>query len=245
MARDTLHIALDAAVTKTASFAPPARDYNLDRFNELVITLNITAAERTTTQTYDFYVITGDGSSEWDLVHFPQIAVAGATKLTARVLSSLLPQTVTPAAPGVAAIAPGIINTLTTNAPKTLGAGQVAHGPWGNYLRYELVCAGTITTGISYTVQVEAAWGTGRAVSNAVQSSGGGGSVNFDFTSGLLPPEITFTRSSTGTYFNNAGVLITASANAARFNYVSGVACLLVEPAATNILPNSNAFLRN
>lgn len=168
--RDTLHIGLDAAVTKTASYAPPAKDYNLDRYNELVITLNITAAERTTTQTYDFYVITGDGSSEWDLVHFPQIVVAGPTKLTARVLSSLLPETVTPAAPGVSATAAAVINTLTTNAPKTLGAGLIAHGPWGNYLRYELVCVGPITTGIAYTLQVEASWGSARAAAQGAST---------------------------------------------------------------------------
>ena len=154
--RDTLRIALDSAVNKLASYAPASRDYNLDRYTELLITLNVTAAERPAAQTYDFYLITGDGYSEWDLVHFPQIALAGPARYTARVLSTQLPQAVTAAAPGVATVAPGIINTLTTNAPKTLGAGVVAHGPWGNMLRYELVCVGALTTGIIYTLQVQA-----------------------------------------------------------------------------------------
>jgi len=72
--------------------------------------------------------------------------------------------------------------------------------------------------------------------------SSSGGSVNFDFTTGALPAAITFTRPSIGTYFNNAGLLITAGNDAARFNYVGGVACLLIEPAATNILLQSNSF---
>lgn len=156
MARDTLHIALDSAVNKLASYAPASKDYRLDRFSELLITLNVTAAERPAAQTYDFYLITGDGQSEWDLVHFPQIAAAGPARFTARVQSLQLPQAVTAGAPGVATVAPSIINTLTTNAPKTLAAGVVAHGPWGNMLRYELVVVGSLTTGINYTVQVQA-----------------------------------------------------------------------------------------
>ena len=153
--RDTLRIQLEAGAAKVASAAPPAKDYNLDRYTELVATLNITAAEAS--RTYDVYLITGDGLAEWDLVHFPQIAAAGAAKLTARLLSNVLPQTVTPATPGVPAIAPGVIVPSTTNAPKTLPAGQIAHGPWGNMLRYELVCAGgALTTGITFSLQVQA-----------------------------------------------------------------------------------------
>jgi len=155
MARDTLHIALDAAVNKLASFAPALKDYRLDRFSELVVTLAITAAEAS--RTYDFYLITGDGQAEWDLVHFPQIAAAGAAKLTARLSSLQLPQTISAAQPGVATVTSGIISPGSTHAPKTLGAGMVAHGPWGNMLRYELVCAGgALTTGITYTLQIQA-----------------------------------------------------------------------------------------
>lgn len=67
-----------------------------------------------------------------------------------------------------------------------------------------------------------------------------GGSLNFDFTTGTLPGAITFTRPSIGTYTNNAGTLITAGNDVARFNYVGGVACLLIEPAAANLATQSN-----
>jgi hypothetical protein len=64
----------------------------------------------------------------------------------------------------------------------------------------------------------------------------------FDFTTGSLPAGITFTRASIGTYFNSGNILTTASSNVARFNYVGGVSCLLIEPAATNLLLQSNNF---
>lgn len=154
--RDTQHILLDA-VTKGASYAPAAVDYHLDRYRELVVTLKITSAERDTgDETYDFYLITGDGLSEWDVVHFPQIATTGAKTYTARIRADLLPQNVTTAAPGVAADDPATLLTTSTNAPKSLAAGAVRHGPFGNMLRYELVCAGTIATGIAYSLQVQA-----------------------------------------------------------------------------------------
>jgi len=157
--RDTLHLLLDSAVTKGASYAPAAADFHLDRYTELVVTLSITSAERdSANETYDFYLITGDGLSEWDIVHFPQVATTGAKIFTARVSASLLPQNVTTAGPGVAAVDSATLATVTsaTNAPKTLAAGSVRHGPFGNMLRYELVCAGTIATGIVYSIQVQA-----------------------------------------------------------------------------------------
>ena len=73
-------------------------------------------------------------------------------------------------------------------------------------------------------------------------SGGSAPSINFDFTTGILPGAITFTRASTGTYNSSGGILTTAAVNAARFNYVGGVPCLLIEPAATNLLIQSNGF---
>lgn len=157
--REAATITLASAVTKAASYAPAAVDYSVHRYTELVVTLKITSAERDSSdETYDFYLITGDGLSEWDIVHFPQIATTGAKTFTARLRSDLLPQTVTTAAPGVSAVASGTLATVSgaANAPKSLAAGTVMHGPWGNTLRYELVCAGTIVTGVSYSLQVEA-----------------------------------------------------------------------------------------
>lgn len=155
--RDTLHVLLDSAVTKAASYAPAALDVHLDRFTELVVTLQVTSAERdSANETYDFYLITGDGLSEWDLVHFPQVATTGAKTFTARVLGGIQPSNITTAAPGVSAVDSATLLTSSTNAAKTLTAGSVRHGPFGNTIRYELVCAGTIVTGIAYSIQVQA-----------------------------------------------------------------------------------------
>jgi len=66
--------------------------------------------------------------------------------------------------------------------------------------------------------------------------------LSFTFTGGSLPAGITFTRSSSGTYLDNSAVLQTASTNVARFNYISGTPYLLIEPAATNLIPESNTF---
>lgn len=156
--RDSLHVTLDTGATHGASTAPAAVDYHLDRFTELVATLQVVSAERDTgDETYDLYLITGDGLSEWDLVHFPQVATTGAKTFTARV-SSGVGESVTTAAPGVVAIDTAILATVTgaANAPKSLAAGSVRHGPFGNMLRYELVVAGTIATGIVFKLQIQA-----------------------------------------------------------------------------------------
>ena len=62
-----------------------------------------------------------------------------------------------------------------------------------------------------------------------------------------LDPRITFTRASSGTYFDSSGVMQTASTNVARLNHLyngtSWVAAgLLVEPAATNLIIQSSSF---
>jgi hypothetical protein len=60
-----------------------------------------------------------------------------------------------------------------------------------------------------------------------------------------LDPRITFSRSSSGTYFDNTGVLRTASANQARFDHdpVTGDSLgLLIEEARTNLLTYSEQF---
>jgi hypothetical protein len=72
--------------------------------------------------------------------------------------------------------------------------------------------------------------------------------VNEVFTTGSMPstPVITFTRASSGSYYNSSNVLLVfgATTDAARFDYtISGsTATLLYEPAATNIALQSNAF---
>lgn len=66
-----------------------------------------------------------------------------------------------------------------------------------------------------------------------------GGSTTYDFTTGSLPSGVTGTGGANGTRTNSSGVIVTATA--ARFDYTSaGVfSGLLVEPAQTNLLTQS------
>ena len=60
-----------------------------------------------------------------------------------------------------------------------------------------------------------------------------------------LPSGLTFSRSSTATYFNSSGVLSTASNDTPRFDYDPSTLAprgLLMEEARTNLLPYSNLF---
>lgn len=71
-------------------------------------------------------------------------------------------------------------------------------------------------------------------------------SLNLDFiSSNTLDPRITFTRASTGTYFDSAGVLKSAAINAARFDYnptTLAAQGLLIEEQRTNLLTYSEDF---
>lgn len=150
--RRDLQPAITRAVTASGG------DLLIANYRALIITLNITAAERdSANETYDFYITTGDGVSKWDIVHFPQIASTGAKRFTARVERDLIPQNVTTATPGVAANDEATLDTITAGSGqgiKTLAAGKVRHGPWGDRLGHEIVIAGTVSTGISYSITV-------------------------------------------------------------------------------------------
>lgn len=85
-----------------------------------------------------------------------------------------------------------------------------------------------------------------RAVPHSIPD--GYGSVNawtLNFTDGYLPPYFTFTRATTGTYFDSTGTLSTAADNVARFDYdpvtlqPNG---LLIEGSDTNYFLYSNSF---
>jgi hypothetical protein len=71
-------------------------------------------------------------------------------------------------------------------------------------------------------------------------------SLVLDFAgTGTLDSRITFTRSTTGTYYNSSGVLSTAAINAARFDYNPSTLAplgLLIEQSSTNLLLYSEDF---
>lgn len=150
---------LQSSVTKAANFSGTAKT-GLAGFRAVIVTLDITSAERdSANETYDFYITSGDGVSSWDVAHFPQIATTGAKRYTAIIDGELLPQEVTTATPGVSAVASGTYKTDTAGAGegiKTLAAGKVRHGRVGDQLNHELVVAGTIATGIVYSITVTA-----------------------------------------------------------------------------------------
>lgn len=158
--RQPQRFTLQGAVTKAASYSLAPADYQLGRFEELVFTLEVTAAEADDLdETYDLYVITqNEAGATWDLIHFPQIATTGAKTYVARIRRDLLPEQVTTASPGVASVESGTLAVAAgqLNAAKSLLAGRVRHGPWGDKLGYELVITGTVTSGISFSIEVEA-----------------------------------------------------------------------------------------
>ena len=128
----------------------------LGGFNHLVITWDITVAERDSgNETYDLYIICGDGVSSWDVAHFPQIVSTGAKRYMARISGTILPQQVTTAAPGAASNETATMKTDTSGADqgtRTLAAGVVRHGPLGDRCGADIVIAGTIATGITHSI---------------------------------------------------------------------------------------------
>ena len=71
-------------------------------------------------------------------------------------------------------------------------------------------------------------------------------SLVLDFAgTGTLDPRVTFTRSTTGTYYNSSGVLTTAAIDAPRFDYNPSTLAplgLLIEQSSTNLLLQSQAY---
>ena len=80
---------------------------------------------------------------------------------------------------------------------------------------------------------------------------GDGSTLSLDFTTGVLDPRLTFTRSTTATYINSSGYVTTMGAaptndpTKARFNYDPTTLAplgLLIEGAATNLTKFSETF---
>lgn len=73
-------------------------------------------------------------------------------------------------------------------------------------------------------------------------------SMALDFTTGVLDPRITFTRSTTATFVGSNGLIQTAAINAPRFDYDPATLApkgLLIEEQRTNITPYSAATSAN
>src|SRR5215475_8483418 len=72
--------------------------------------------------------------------------------------------------------------------------------------------------------------------------AGGGGSVNFDFSTGVLDPRINFTRASSASYFDSTGTLQAANNNVPRFDYDPlslAFKGFLIEDTRTNTIRNN------
>jgi len=68
------------------------------------------------------------------------------------------------------------------------------------------------------------------------------GGTLLDFTMGVLPTTLTWTRSSSATFVSRTGIVTTSATNIPRFEFQNGVAHLLVEGQATNLLNFSQTF---
>jgi len=74
---------------------------------------------------------------------------------------------------------------------------------------------------------------------------GDGSTLSLDFTTGVLDPRLTFTRSTTGTFINSSGYVTSAAINAPRFDYDPTTLTprgLLIEGSASNLLSYSEDF---
>lgn len=88
----------------------------------------------------------------------------------------------------------------------------------------------------TFKLRVSSATGT-ATVTDATQI--------LDFTTGVLPAGVNFSRASAATFVDAAGTIATAAANAARYDYdpvALTVRGLLMEPAATNLVTNNRAI---
>jgi hypothetical protein len=73
-----------------------------------------------------------------------------------------------------------------------------------------------------------------------IDGANDGSKFSHDFTSGILPAGMQWSRATTGTYVNSAGLVVSAAINEPRFQYSNGVAQgVLFEGFTTNYLPYS------
>jgi hypothetical protein len=84
-----------------------------------------------------------------------------------------------------------------------------------------------------------------KRVMHSFWPGGDGSTLSLDFTTGVLDPRITFTRSGNATFINASGLVATAGANTPRFDYdptTPQPRGLLIEGSATNLTKYSEAL---
>ena len=153
----------------TASNLSKSADFNesnlgpVGHLQQLLVVLEIFSASRTDgDETYDFYVTSGDGRSEWDIVHFPQIASTGAKRYAAVIEHNpggASSNRVTTAVPGVSSLESATMKVDTAGADqgvKTLTAGVVRHGWIGSHLGWYLDVGGTTPGPVVFSISVVA-----------------------------------------------------------------------------------------
>lgn len=151
-----LHTTILPSTTFAASVAETMVDLKLAGYKYIVATLDITAAERDSSdELYDVYLVMGDGKAKWDIAHFTQVATTGAKRMVMRISAERIAE-VTGATPGIVAEPPAILLTSSTNAPGSLGSGIVRHGPFADFIGVKVVVAGTVATGIVCSLDITA-----------------------------------------------------------------------------------------
>ena len=79
-----------------------------------------------------------------------------------------------------------------------------------------------------------------------ITEGGDGSTLDLDFTTGVLDPRLTFTRTTTATYINSSGNVASAAVNEPRFDYSPSIIGqsrgLLIESGAVNRSINSETF---
>jgi hypothetical protein len=140
--------------------------------------------------------------------------------------------------------AAGIIQAIGGYATNRTGSGCGYYGGGGGGGRIALTYNNDSYTGGASAVNFDAAGGAGS-------TSGVAGTIylkpklSLNFSTGSLSPLVSFSRSSSATYFDSAGIMQIAGSNTPRFDYEPStqlITGLLLEEARTNQIPWSEAF---
>jgi hypothetical protein len=97
----------------------------------------------------------------------------------------------------------------------------------------------TTTNVVAFTGMPKRTMNTAKRM---LPGNGDGSTLSLNFTSGVLDPRLTFTRSTTGTYINSSGYVTSAAINTPRFDHDPTTLAprgLLIEGSANNLMTYS------